>query len=476
MKNTIPDAPPLFVDLDGTLIKTDLLQESILLLLKKNPWLLFALPAWLLRGKASFKARVAQQVQPDVGLLPVQTELLQFLKEQHDQGRKLILATASVDALAQAVAQRFGIFDRVLASSPGCNLKGQNKLQAIVDMTGGGEFDYAGNARADLVIWKKARTAIVANPGFGVLHCIRRAGKNMLLFDDRPALWKTWIKEARIYQWLKNLLIGVPLLTSHSFVIASFQSVERALIAFGLVASATYVLNDLLDLSNDRQHPRKKLRPIAAGNLSIANSAAGMLLMLTGGLVLAAAVSIDFLLSTVLYLALTLSYSLVFKSYVLLDVLLLAALYTMRIIAGALAIQVDISSWLLSFSMFIFLSLALIKRSAELVTLNLAEQKSARGRDYQFNDFNVIVNMGIAAGYTAVLVLALYVDNASSLRQYHHPGRLWLLCPLVLYWISRLWIKTTRGQMTDDPIIFSVKDRPSWLILVGMIFVTLIAI
>ncbi len=475
-----PEPPVLFVDLDGTLIKTDLLHESALQALKKNLWLLFIMPFWLMRGRAYLKSRIAAQVRLDTGLLPVQDELLEFLKEEHARGRKLVLATASDQSLALAVADRFGIFEQVLASTADCNLKGEEKLKAILAMTGGAEFDYAGNARADFPIWERASTAIVTIPNFGVLNNVRKMsenmGKTMVLFNDRPSYWTLWMKQARLYQWLKNLLIGVPLLTSHTFTMSGFHSAGLAFIAFGLVASATYVFNDLIDLNNDRQHPRKKMRPFAAGNLSIAHGIIGMTLLLTGGLLLASSISVEFLFSALVYLVLTLSYSLVFKSYVLLDVLLLASLYTIRIIAGALAIQVDISSWLVSFSMFTFLSLALIKRASELVMLNKEELNRARGRDYQFSDFNLIVTMGITAGYIAVLVLALFVDNSLIQLNYHHPRRLWLLCPLMLYWISRLWIKTTRGEMTDDPIIFSIRDRPSWLILAGMICVTIMSI
>jgi 4-hydroxybenzoate polyprenyltransferase/phosphoserine phosphatase len=464
---------PLFVDLDGTLIKTDLLLESTLQLLKRAPWMAFALPVWLLRGKGFLKARIAERVRMDADAFPLQHEFVSYLKEQHSTGRELHLATASDSRLAQFVADRLGIFTSVLASDGKRNLRSEAKLEAIKKLTNGGPFDYAGNAKADFPIWAEARQAIVVNPEAGVTSGARKRTEVIHLFDDRPPTWRLWIKQTRLYQWMKNLLLGVPLLTAHAFNTTSMLAVAQAFMAFGLVASATYLLNDLLDLDSDRRHPRKCRRPFAAGNLGIAEGCVGMLLMLIGGMAIAAHISPMFLLSLLSYLVITLSYSLYFKSYVLIDVLLLASLYTVRIIAGAIAIQVEVSSWLLAFSMFTFLSLALVKRSSELVSMEKLARSGAKGRDYQLGDNQIISSMGSAAGYLAVLVLALYVDNAAIQQQYHHPRRLWLLCPLMLYWISRLWIKTTRGEMDDDPLVYSLKDKGSWCVFGGMIAVTL---
>ena len=464
---------PLFVDLDGTLIKTDLLMESTLQLVKQAPLMVFLLPVWLLRGKGYLKARIAERVNMEADTFPLQHEFVTYLKAQHTAGREMHLATASDIKLAQSMADRLGIFTSVLASDGQRNLRSEAKLQAIRQLTNGGPFDYAGNAKADFPIWSEARQAIVVNPEAGVESGARKRTEVIHLFDDRPPIWRVWVKQTRLYQWMKNLLIGVPLLTAHAFNVDSMLAVAQAFIAFGLVASATYLLNDLLDLDSDRRHPRKCRRPFAAGNLGIAEGCAGMLLMLIGGLAIAAHISSMFLLSLLSYLVITLSYSLYFKSYVLIDVLLLASLYTVRIIAGAIAIQVEVSSWLLAFSMFTFLSLALVKRSSELVAMEKLARSGAKGRDYQLGDNQIISSMGSAAGYLAVLVLALYVDNAAIQHQYHHPRRLWLLCPLMLYWISRLWIKTTRGEMDDDPLVFSLKDKGSWCVFGGMIAVTI---
>ncbi|MDB5799407.1 MAG: hypothetical protein JWL63_346 [Rhodocyclales bacterium] len=469
-------APPLFVDLDGTLIKTDLLMESALLLIRQAPWMIFAMIGWLLHGKAHLKARIAERVRLESDTLPLQNDFVDYLREQAATGRKLYLATASDISLAQPVADRLGIFEGVLASDGERNLRSKTKLAAIEKITAEGPFDYAGNASADYAIWDKAREAIVVNPLPGVEHGARKRTTVSRVFDDRPPLWRAWVKETRLYQWMKNLLIGVPLLTAHAFTTSSVLAVAQAFVAFGLVASATYMLNDLLDLASDRRHPRKCRRPFAAGNLSIVSGCIGMVIMLASGLALAACLSTMFLLALLSYLVITLSYSLYFKTYVLIDVLLLASLYTVRIIAGGLAIEVDISSWLLAFSMFTFLSLALVKRGSELVAMEKLERTGAKGRDYQLADTQTISSMGIAAGYLAVLVLAFYVDSPAVSDHYSHSRLLWLLCPLMLYWVSRLWIKTSRGEMHDDPLIFSLRDRGSWGVFALMTLVTLIAI
>ncbi|HPB91001.1 MAG TPA: UbiA family prenyltransferase [Rugosibacter sp.] len=476
MTSDTPRSVPLFVDLDGTLIKTDLLAESALALVKQAPWMIFVMPFWLLRGKAYLKARIAERVSLENDTLPLQNEFVAYLQAQHASGRAIHLATASDACLAQPIAKRLGIFQSVLCSDGKNNLRSEVKLAAILKITNGAPFDYAGNAHADFPIWASARQAIVVNPGSGVIRGARQRTEVSQIFDDRPPLWRIWLKQTRLHQWMKNLLIGVPLLTSHAFTASNLAAIVLAFIAFGLVASATYMLNDLLDLASDRKHPRKCRRPFAAGNLGIVPGCIGMVLLLLGGLLLAASISLWFLLTLLSYLALTLSYSLYFKSHVLIDVILLALLYTVRIIAGAIVISVDISSWLLAFSMFTFLSLALVKRAAELVTMEKLAREAAKGRDYRLDDAQAISSMGISAGYLAVLILALYVESPAVSDHYSHPRLLWLLCPLMLYWTSRLWIKTSRGEMHDDPLVFSLRDPSSWIVFLAMAFLTLIAI
>lgn len=472
----LPDPVPLFVDLDGTLIKTDLLVESALRLLKRSPLSLLAILFWLIRGgKAGLKAEIAQRIKLDAALLPLQNDFLDFLRKEAGNGRAVYLATASDSAMAEPISRRLGFFTALLASTPSNNLKGKRKLEAILSITGGDPFDYAGNAHADMPVWAAARRALVVNPDPGVAAIARARFNVQHVFDDRPPALRTWVRAVRLYQWLKNLLLFVPLLTAHAFTGTALVTMALGFTAFGCVASATYLLNDLLDLDSDRRHPRKSKRPFASGDLSPILGVLAMLVLLAMGLTLAATLSMPFFLSALAYLILTLSYSLYFKAYVLLDVLLLAGLYTVRIIAGALAIGVSISFWLLAFSIFAFLNLALVKRCSELKAMESQARTATSGRDYRLADLGILSSMGIAAGYISVLVLALYVDNPDVRNTYSNPLLLWLLCPFMMYWVSRLWIKTSRGEMNDDPLLYSLRDRASWIIFVAMGFTMLLA-
>jgi len=470
-----PALVPLFIDLDGTLVKSDLLFEGLLHLLRKAPWRLLMVPFWLAGGIARLKAEVTQQDRLSIDRLPLQEGLLAFLRDRSAEGHPVYLATAANRDAAEKVAERVGLFSGVLASDETTNLKGGRKLKAIQRLSSG-PFDFAGNSWSDLPVWRRARKAIVVNPGPGVVAAARRRCTVDRIFDDRPSAVKSWVRALRLYQWMKNLLLGVPILTAHAFNLADIGAIAIAIIAFGLAASSAYMINDLIDLEADRLHPRKRKRPFAAGDLSIGTGLLAAVAALAAGLATAALLSRPFLLTILAYLALTLSYSLYFKRVVLLDVILLGALYTVRIVAGAAAIDVEISSWLLAFSMFVFFSIALVKRSSEILILKKISGQRVEGRDYRLTDYPTLKAMGIATGYLSVLVLALYIDSAAVTEIYTNPTRLWLLCPLMLYWISRLWIKTARGEMHDDPLMFSLRDQVSWVVLVGMLLTTLMAI
>jgi 4-hydroxybenzoate polyprenyltransferase/phosphoserine phosphatase len=471
------DAVPLFVDLDGTLIKTDLLIESSFFLLKKQPWILFAMLYWLAFGKARLKEEIAVRSALDFSVLPLQKQFVEFLNDEAKKGRTLYLATASDRRLAEPVAKRLGIFNRVLASDGHRNLKGTRKLEAILSCCEDSPFDYAGNELVDLTIWAKARRAIVVNPHIGVTAALKkRSYKVERVFDDRPPKVRTWMRALRLHQWAKNVLLGVPILTAHAFNSAAIAETAAAFIAFGLIASATYLLNDLLDLVSDRHHPRKCKRPFAAGDIGLASGILGMIISFAAGFGMAVQLSENFLLTLLAYLGLTISYSFYFKRIMLIDVLLLASLYTIRIVAGAYAIEVPLSSWLLGFSMFIFLSLALVKRCTELMAMQRLSRETMKGRDYHVSDYPMLSMMGVASGYISILVLALFISSPETAGKYTYPVLLWLLCPLMAYWVSRLWLKTSRGEMHDDPLIFSLKDQASWIVFINMMMVTLVSI
>ena len=467
---------PLFVDLDGTLTPTDTLVESVLQLIKRSPLNVFRMLLWLLRGRAAFKAMVAQRARIPADSLPYNESLLQYLRQQKEDGRLLVLATAAHESIASGVAAHLQLFEDVLSTNSGTNLKGVDKLRAIEQRAPHG-FVYAGDSRADLPIWAAAKAAIVVGASPAVAERVRRSMVPVECEFERPSSGLlVWMRALRVHQWVKNLLLLVPLLTAFSFTdFDNLAVIGVAFLAFSLAASATYVVNDLWDLANDRAHPRKKARPFAAARISILQGLGVALVSLVLGLTLAAYVSFGFLLMLLLYLVLTSVYSWVLKRYVLLDVLMLSMLYTLRILAGSIAIGVPTTSWMIAFSVFVFFSLALVKRCAELVSLENSGVLATRGRDYRVTDLAVLWPLGVGAALCSVLVLGLFISAPETQARYTSPAILWLMLPGLIYWLARLWVKTSRGEMHDDPIVFAVKDRASSLTVLYMVCTVLAA-
>ncbi|MBM3547587.1 MAG: UbiA family prenyltransferase [Alphaproteobacteria bacterium] len=468
---------PLVVDLDGTLIKTDLLVEGALRLIRRQPLTIFAMLGWLVSGgKARLKAEVAARVAIDPATLPYQKEFVALLHQRREAGQKLILATAADGAAAKPVAAYIGLFDDVLASDGRVNLDGTRKRRRLVERFGEKGFDYAGNGTADLAVWPSARAGIVVNPMPGVAAGAAKATEVTARLDDRPPAVASHLKALRPQQWLKNLLVFVPLVTSH-LVTDPHQilSAILAFIAFGLTASAVYVLNDLLDLPEDRLHPRKRLRVFAAGDVSAVNGIVMLPILLGLAVAVSLPLSPAFLVVLALYLVVTTTYSFVLKRIVLVDVFTLAGLYTLRVIAGSAAIGLWPSFWLLAFSMFIFLSLAMLKRFTELLGLREAGAAAAPGRGYRTDDLGLLAALGGGAGFLSVLVLALYVNSPAVLPLYARPDALWLLCPVLLYWVSRAWLVAHRGDMHDDPVVYAVRDRVSRAVAIVMALIILLA-
>ena len=467
---------PLCVDLDGTLIRTDLLVESALALIARQPLMLFAMLAWLLRGKAHLKREIARRVELDPSTLPYNAPLVGWLRENQGN-RTLLLCTAADGDLARGVADHVGVFDEVVASDGKVNLSGDNKARELVRRFGDRGFDYVGNAAVDLRIWRHARSAIVVEGGTWLSKAAAKHAPVVERFaQDRPGI-RIWLKALRVHQWVKNVLIFLPLLAAHRiFDTGAVAHSLLAFLCFGLCASSVYVINDLLDLPSDRQHHRKRHRPFAAGTLPLQAGPLVAGALLVAGFGLAWLVSPRFTQVLAGYYLLTSAYSLKLKRIMMMDVIVLAMLYTTRILAGTAAIQSRHSFWLLAFSMFIFLSLAMIKRFTELLALQRSGKVKASGRGYDVEDIPLIQSLGSASGYMAVLVLALYVDSTASVTLYRHPLHLWLLCPLLLYWISRTWAIAHRGIMHDDPVVFALKDKVSrWtLIAAGVIVVSAI--
>jgi 4-hydroxybenzoate polyprenyltransferase len=469
--------PPLVVDLDGTLIKTDLLLESVCSLLRQQPLAVFALPFWLLRGRAYLKRAIAQRVQLDPALLPYRTELLDYLRAEHDKGRSIVLATASDQRFARQIADHLQLFDMVLASDGITNLAAERKRARLVTEFGEKRFDYVGNESRDLAVWSSARKAIVVSPNPRLKQAVTKISELETAFEEpRPSVGE-YISALRPQQWLKNILVFVPLFSAHLF--AEPILLIRTIIAFAAFcccASAGYLVNDLCDLPADRHHPAKRLRPFASGRLPLAYGFAMAPVLTVVGCLLAGLLSGLSLTVVVLYFIVAAAYSFSLKKEAMLDVFTLAALYTLRIIEGGLAAGVPLSVWLLAFSMFLFLSLAFIKRYAELVIMRGVDGDHAKARSYELGDAELLASTGTASGYAAVLVLSLYIASGSVKVLYSTHEVLWLVCPLLLYWIGYLWMVAHRGNMYHDPLVFAMRDRTSRILILLMVAAALVAI
>jgi 4-hydroxybenzoate polyprenyltransferase len=472
-----PLDPPLYVDLDGTVVSTDLLYESFVSAVKASPWVALQSFAWLLQGRARLKEELAARASIDVSTLPYRAAVIEFLRGERSRGRHIVLTTASWVTLAEAVARHLGLFDEVLATSRDGNLKGEAKAARIAERSAAGCFDYLGDSAADLHVWRHCRQAYVVEAGDRLSRRIpgdipvTRVPPREVERSARSAA----VRALRPHQWAKNLLLFVPLVTAHRLAeAAGFVSACWAFAAFCLVASGAYILNDLLDLPADRAHPSKRLRPFASGELGIPEG----LVMVAGCLLAAVGIATMlpplFRAALATYLALTVAYSLVLKRKSILDVLSLAGLYTLRIVAGTFAIAAALSFWLLAFAMFIFFSLALVKRYAELAALE-DEATHAPGRGYAGRDLEVVLAIGTASAMVSALVLALYINGETAKELYQRPEVLWLLCPTLLYWISRIWLLAARGQMHEDPVLFAVRDRASWLVAAAALAVMMAA-
>lgn len=490
---------PIFVDLDGTLIAGDLGQEAFFGAMAAKPWLLLAAPFYAAQGLAHFKSRLAESIIPPAERLPYHADVIAELQRLKAAGHSLILATASHRIWAEQVAQHLQLFDDVLATDATINLKGANKLAAIerfCQAHGYSEFEYWGDAPVDLRIWSAPTSAriVAVNPSRKTLDSIHATQKETQVFANRGSRWRAVLHAMRPRQWIKNLLLFVPLLLAHQWndvdkVLATWW----AFVAFSLTASGIYVLNDTFDAANDRQHPHKRKRPFAAGTLPLIWGPFLSLALLTAGQIILwislgnhphAAARCSLLLLT--YTGLNLWYSLALKRRMVIDVVCLAAMYTMRILIGGMAAEVEISKWLLAFSIFIFTSLAFAKRYAELARLaedtlrdnpglsiqtlvlarNTPEAKEipSPGRGYAVHDLAVISSIGPTCGFMAILVLALYINSDQMTKLYKVTFPLWLICPLLMYWITRLWFIAHRNELNEDPIVFAIKDRVSWAV------------
>lgn len=480
---SLPEAPakalrPLCVDLDGTLVKSDTLVDSLLVLARTQPAMLLALPGRLLHGKAALKEFVTSRVSLDVAHLPFNRTLLQYLHEEHARGRALYLVTGADVRLAEKVAAHLGIFTGVLGSDGQVNLTGTRKLDRVRSQFGG-EYGYIGNDTPDLPMLAHAAEIMVANPSLRLRLRMRLRGmRPARRFDEGAGSFSTAFRAVRVHQWAKNLLIFLPLLLAHPHTAfaSSLLSALLAFFCFGLTASSAYIVNDLFDIEADRHHPRKFLRPFAAGDLppiaGVCMVAAFLCLAFFGARLLPVAFS-GWLL---LYMATTLAYSWFLKRIALVDVLVLSGLYTLRLFAGSAATESHISHWLAGFSIFLFFSLAMVKRFAELQNLRSSGLPLRNGRGYLVADTDQLRSFGTSSAFAAVMVFAIYISSSDVVVLYRRAQLLWLIMPLMILWLCRIWLLASRGELDEDPFVFALTDRMSLAIGVAVAGIALLAI
>ena len=460
-RNTEVDRVPIVVDLDDTLLRTDSFIESVFVLARTKPLSLFRLPLWWIAGIAHCKRLLAAQAIPDVHLLPYHTGFLSFLREQKALGRPMVLAAAADEGLAREINRDIGLFDEVLGSDGHVNFSGKVKRDRLVGRFGERGFDYAGSRPGDFPVWRAARRALLVSPSPHLEHKVASVTPIETVFRDQKTGWLDYLHTLRVHHWVKNLLVFMPLALAHRFF--EFDLLVRAVlafVAFNLCVSGVYLLNDLLDLPADRRHPKKKERRLASGRIRLAHALLLIPLLLAGAFGIAWHLSTGFAAVLAVYILLMVDYSMKLKDIAMVDVLVLASGYALRVAAGAVAVGVVLSPWLLTFCVFLFLSLALIKRCSELVLAELAPGPS-HARGYWGSDKVVLVAQGIASGYLSVLVLALYTNTDISQRMNTRHEYFWGTCLLLLYWLSYLWMMAMRGRIHNDPVIFALSDRVS---------------
>ncbi len=456
---------PLYVDLDGTLISTDILAEGMCRLIREKPITAMQLPLWLIAGRATVKQQVAEVVKHDVADLPYRPEVLAYLNQQRQTGRRIILATAATQAVALAVAEHLGMFDGVIASEGKVNLKGQAKLEAIRQQVGSGPFAYLGDSAADVPIWLEAQEALMVSPPASVRRRVEAAGRAVHVLTSRPAQRMPMLRALRPTQWSKNLLLLVPMMVGHMLTVPNLLSVLMGFVCFCLVASGVYLANDVIDIEADRRHPVKHRRPIAGGHISLTTAAAGAAGLMSLGLLLGLlTMPLPFAGLLLVYAVVTSGYSLVLKRVMLVDVLVLAGLYTLRILAGAVAIDIRPSFWLLVFSVFLFLGLAFAKRYSELRLMRGEDRDRALGRGYLVSDLSLIRTLGVNCSLLSVMVLCLYINQVTTAELYPNTEALWFALPLFLYWLFRVWMVAERDLMVGDPLTWALTDRRTYVI------------
>lgn len=464
----------VIVDLDETLIKTDLLYEMIFQFIKNNPLKIFQIVGWLLSGgKLGLKNQLSRVVSPKVELLPYRIEVLNHIKEAKTKGQKIGLVSASPQKWVDRVAGYLGLFDFSIGST-GRNLKGLAKHEMIQSHIGSDKYQYIGDSSCDLEIWIRCKNAVGVNLSRSVKERLHNKGIPSIFIDDRTQNMKVKLKQLRIHQWAKNALLFLPILAAHQIGIDSLLKVAIAFCSFSFAASSVYILNDLIDIESDRNHHSKKNRPLAAGTLSIKSAIYLLITTVIVSIIAALVLNPAVLMVVLSYYFLNLIYTFYFKKEIVLDIILLSGMYTIRLFAGAAAASVVISSWLLSFSTLFFFSLACVKRFTELARSQ--SKPTIDGRGYRGLDQQAVFTLGVGSGLLSILVVLFYIQSGDTNLLYSKKQNLWLITPILLYWLGRLWLLAGRNEINDDPVVFAIKDKKSWFAGIAFVVTLLMAI
>lgn len=455
---------PLCVDLDGTLIKTDLLYESILYLLKKNFFYIFFIPFWLMKGRYYIKFKLAGLIIPNIASLPKYDEVIDYVKSEKSKGRKIVLVTAASEPAALKAAEYFNLFDEVLASKNSINLIGQAKSDALVSRFGENGFDYIGDSFKDIFVWKSCRKVYVVSDNLELINEVKKERDIEKTFYYQKNKLAIIIKQMRVHQWIKNLLLFVPPLLAHKIYLGDYLYVVLGFFSFSFTASAIYIVNDLADIESDRNHVTKKNRPAASGRIKILTCLKLIPILLIMGYGLSLFMpNNNFLYILIAYTIITVYYSFKLKKIYLLDMITLSLLYTTRVVSGGIASDTFLSPWLFSFTMFMFISLGAMKRYTELKGLIKLNKTKPGGRDYHVEDIPLINTIGISAAFVSAVIFTLYIDSPNVVRLYNNPLFLYVITPVILYWLLRMWFIAHRGMMDEDPIVFMIKDKVSYI-------------
>jgi len=466
---------PLCVDLDGTLIRTDVMFESIVILLRDNPLNFFFIIFWLIKGRYYLKEKLIEKTKLDPNKIPINEEIIEYLKVEQKNGRKILLVTAAMQEIANLYADYFGIFDEAVGSKDGINLVGKNKASYLVNRFGEGGFDYIGDSKKDLYIWKHSRNSYIVNQTKNIIDKVKKDSNVLKIWNLIPEKKITlFFKQIRAYQWVKNLLIFLPIILSHSLNLQDYILSFLAFVSFSFLSSSIYLINDIYDLDSDRIHPEKKYRPFASGHLNLLFVLTTSIILFLLSFVIALFINLSFLFSLFIYLIFSLLYTYSFKKIPILDIVILSFLFTIRIYAGSFATNIAISEWLFSFSIFFFLSLSSLKRYIELIKMN--DNYILSGRAYTKEDRNFIKNIGVSTGLISILVYVLYINSSKVYSLYSNPEYLYFILLILIYWLLRLWFYSDKKILIYDPIIYILKDKVSYILLLLSIILFLFAL